>query len=647
MRRTGLVFNPTVVPPTVILASLQYLLKGGFDGSGMLDDAIRRHFGEDHVGYKHWADFLRNFFDFRVKTAAIHLVIGILTSTVLVLKYLLGPEGGWRMWNALWDTVNSDQRVDMDSREPVATLVQIRDKADHDEGYDQHFGSYGDLVYFTLERNAKRQRVDTYLAHASQGSPYHRQVAYMVSQLLDGEVYTSPYGKSRSLRRVATGGAISVGAMGYPSSFQNYGRGLGSELFERMVAGNEHLHHPVKMPEGVTVALGGRSAYKPTAASEWAARLETLKDLEIAKPGRWPVRGGAARDMDMLHPVQRFGAYREIEGTEGQFHHHAGLDIPGEDGDDVLASYGGSIVKLDRRGTGSRGKFVRVAFGAGALGNQKLVLDYMHLSEIPDDLKPGDLVRQGQKIGSMGSTGNSNAPHLHIEAHLVREDLRHGRPTDARLLDIEEILTEGAIEAAKSAGASILPAAPSMGAGAWLLEAAASGRANPPSGYAMGGGLMGWLDDLTRQFAGNLRELVNSQREGLYEDLRDGIVDVTGEVLDFADDNKGWLSDLIGLVVPGVGDDVIESLITGIAKGWETGEAQGFDSERMFEEGLRAAMPQLQQFKGISEGDKRRVVAILRDQVQARGHDAVNDAFRSLITLDEQTNDNNSNDTDE
>lgn len=644
MRRTGLVFNPTVVPPTVIIAALQYLMRGGFDGSGTLDDAIRRHFGEDGAGYKHWADFLRNFFNFRVKTPAVHLVIGILISTVLVLRYLLGDEGGWRMWNALWDASNSDQRVDMDPREPVASLVYIKDKADYDQGYDQHFGSYGDLVYYTLERNADRKRVDVYLQHASQGSPYHRQVAYMAAQLLDGEVYTSPYGKSRSLRRVASGGAMESHELAYPVSIYRYGERIGGSLFGRMVTENKHLHVPVTPPP---VAVGGTSAYKPTAAQEWAGMLQTLRELEIAQPGQWPVRNGSARDIDALHPVQRFGAWRPLAGSGGKYHHHTGLDIPGDKGDEVVAAYGGRVIKAVSSGGGSRGNYVRIAYGNPALGNQRLVLDYMHLDRLPEGLNVGDTVGRGETIGYLGNTGNSNAPHLHIEAHLERNDVRHGRPTDARLLDVEELLQEGAIEAAKSAGASILPATPSMGAGAWLLEAAASGRAVPPSGYAMGGGLLTWLDDITNKFAAGLRELINDQQEGLYEELRGGIIKGTGKVLDIAEDNKSWLADLFGLALPGVGDDVLESLITGIAKGWEAGEGSNFDSQTMFEAGMRAAVPTLQQLGGVSDEDKRRALRLLRDQVGARGHDEVNEALRALVPTGGPNPDDNNDDDNE
>ena len=43
---------------------------------------------------------------------------------------------------------------------------------------------------------------------------------------------------------------------------------------------------------------------------------------------------------------------------------------------------------------------------------------YAHMSRLPDGMKVGASVRQGQIIGYVGSTGNFTGPHLHFEMHI-------------------------------------------------------------------------------------------------------------------------------------------------------------------------------------------------------------------------------------
>lgn len=84
---------------------------------------------------------------------------------------------------------------------------------------------------------------------------------------------------------------------------------------------------------------------------------------------------------------------------------HTGIDIGADMGADVCAADGG---------------IVAYAAVCGGYGNY-IIIDhqngfqtaYGHLSEIL--VSDGELVKQGQRIGKVGSTGNSTGPHLHFE----------------------------------------------------------------------------------------------------------------------------------------------------------------------------------------------------------------------------------------
>lgn len=84
---------------------------------------------------------------------------------------------------------------------------------------------------------------------------------------------------------------------------------------------------------------------------------------------------------------------------------HTGLDFPADIGTPILAAAGGVVVSTDIHA--AYGKLVEVDHGRG------LMTRYAHASRI--DVKPGDIVKRGQKIAEVGNTGRSTGPHLHFE----------------------------------------------------------------------------------------------------------------------------------------------------------------------------------------------------------------------------------------
>jgi murein DD-endopeptidase MepM/ murein hydrolase activator NlpD len=79
-----------------------------------------------------------------------------------------------------------------------------------------------------------------------------------------------------------------------------------------------------------------------------------------------------------------------------------------------------------------RGVVIRAGWNEQGYGNFVVIdhnIDYItlyaHLTEVL--VKEGDIVAQGQIIGTIGSTGNSTGPHLHFE---IRDFGRRINPLD-------------------------------------------------------------------------------------------------------------------------------------------------------------------------------------------------------------------------
>jgi murein DD-endopeptidase MepM/ murein hydrolase activator NlpD len=84
---------------------------------------------------------------------------------------------------------------------------------------------------------------------------------------------------------------------------------------------------------------------------------------------------------------------------------HKGVDFAAPTGTPIYAAGDGIIERADW--FSSYGKYVRIRH------NDKYKTAYAHMHKI--NVKKGQRVKQGQKIGSVGTTGRSTGPHLHYE----------------------------------------------------------------------------------------------------------------------------------------------------------------------------------------------------------------------------------------
>ncbi|MBX9960513.1 MAG: peptidoglycan DD-metalloendopeptidase family protein [Burkholderiaceae bacterium] len=113
------------------------------------------------------------------------------------------------------------------------------------------------------------------------------------------------------------------------------------------------------------------------------------------------------------HPVAFGGAGSgfgwRIDPFTGRSALHTGIDYQSAAGTAILAAAGGVVVTQEFRP--DYGNMVEIDHG------KDLVTRYAHASKVM--VKKGDLVKRGQKIAEVGSTGRSTGPHLHFEV-LVR-----------------------------------------------------------------------------------------------------------------------------------------------------------------------------------------------------------------------------------
>jgi septal ring factor EnvC (AmiA/AmiB activator) len=128
-------------------------------------------------------------------------------------------------------------------------------------------------------------------------------------------------------------------------------------------------------------------------------RLFDQKMKMMMLPTQAPVEGGAIGS--------GFGI--RIDPFTGSSAMHEGLDFPAAPGTPIYAASGGVVVTQLLHPT--YGNMVEIDHG------NDLLTRYGHASRV--FVKSGDVVKRGQKIAEIGTTGRSTGPHLHFEV-LVR-----------------------------------------------------------------------------------------------------------------------------------------------------------------------------------------------------------------------------------
>lgn len=97
-----------------------------------------------------------------------------------------------------------------------------------------------------------------------------------------------------------------------------------------------------------------------------------------------------------------------IDPFTGRSALHTGLDFPADIGTPIVAAAGGVVVVQEHHI--AYGNMIEIDHG------NDLITRYAHITSA--SVKKGDIVKRGQKIATVGSTGRSTGPHLHFEVWL-------------------------------------------------------------------------------------------------------------------------------------------------------------------------------------------------------------------------------------
>ncbi len=153
-----------------------------------------------------------------------------------------------------------------------------------------------------------------------------------------------------------------------------------------------------------------------TPSPEWVARRE--REVAIMRAGKWAAAAGPkdASGWKQAFMVPAMGRETGVYGSQRVYGGlprapHSGLDVAAPTGTSVVAPAAG-IVRVATGPLLLEGNVVMLDHGAG------LVTTYLHLSSIA--VKPGDVVKRGDRLGAIGTTGRSTGPHLHWGMSLVR-----------------------------------------------------------------------------------------------------------------------------------------------------------------------------------------------------------------------------------
>ncbi len=186
-----------------------------------------------------------------------------------------------------------------------------------------------------------------------------------------------------------------------------------ADLGEGLFSGTEMETFSDLFDQEIAGRIAGRGLGLADMIVEGARRGAALSAYGPSAPETLPSgRDGFAWPLPSSTPgrvTSDFGG--RVDPLAGEHRHHDGLDLAAPEGTPVLAVRGGVVRRAGD--AGGYGNLVEIDHGDG------VTTRYAHQAELR--VAPGDRVEAGDVLGTVGSTGRSTGPHLHLEGRVDGE----------------------------------------------------------------------------------------------------------------------------------------------------------------------------------------------------------------------------------
>jgi len=181
---------------------------------------------------------------------------------------------------------------------------------------------------------------------------------------------------------------------------------IGAHKIGQQTASGKSINHDFTIKDKAykTQRLTVTNKRKVNPYAEDMARITAEKKRTKKTLAHWDAR--ELNDLTFLTPVEgrhsgSFGLRRIFNGQARK--PHSGMDIAAPTGTPVINPIAGTVTNVGDYFF--NGKSVFIDHGQG------LITMYLHLDSI--DVKEGDVLQQGDLLGTVGATGRVTGPHLH------------------------------------------------------------------------------------------------------------------------------------------------------------------------------------------------------------------------------------------